>query len=352
MHERAGYAICHYVTDFIETAVGPVPRVATSPTLSDRLQTMAARSGLSRDNYPVTPGLYCVGNPDRDAPVLASANFKLSFDHLRWSLAGEDGWLLVLDTRGINVWCAAGKGTFATEELVRSVRACGLEKLVGHRQLIVPQLGAPGVSGLQVKKECGFKVTFGPIRAADLPKFLAKGADEEMREATFSLGERAVLIPVELYLTIKPFFLALLPLFLLAGAGPGFFSLATALERGPVLIGATLLGIGAGAILVPLLLPLLPGRQFWIKGLITGLGSGGLYWYLLSGGVSLAEGVAILSWCTAIASYLGMNFTGTTPFTSPSGVEYEMRRGIPLQISLAMAAVVCWLLASFLGGRS
>ena len=77
-------------------------------------------------NYKVDPGLYALGAPDADSPVLVSANFKMSFDLLREALPGRNAWILVLDTDGINVWCAAGKGTFGTEELAgmdRSERA-------------------------------------------------------------------------------------------------------------------------------------------------------------------------------------------------------------------------------------
>ena len=65
--------------------------------------------------FAVDPGLYALRNPGEQAPVLVTANYKMSFDRLRQALPGRDAWILVLDTNGINVWCAAGKGTFATE---------------------------------------------------------------------------------------------------------------------------------------------------------------------------------------------------------------------------------------------
>ena len=67
--------------------------------------------------YRVDPGLYSLGNPDSSSPVFVSANYRLSFNALRGSLKNSNCWILVLDTKGINVWCAAGKGTFGTEEL-------------------------------------------------------------------------------------------------------------------------------------------------------------------------------------------------------------------------------------------
>jgi hypothetical protein len=39
------------------------------------------------------------------------------------------------DTKGINVWCAAWKGTFGTEELIRRIETSGLAAVVSHRTL-------------------------------------------------------------------------------------------------------------------------------------------------------------------------------------------------------------------------
>ena len=100
------------------TEAGKVPRIASKILLSDRLGAWKARWGIGRMNYMVPPGLYALGRPTPDAPVLVTANYKMSFDIVRKAMAGHSAWLLVLETFGINVWCAAGKGTFGTEELV------------------------------------------------------------------------------------------------------------------------------------------------------------------------------------------------------------------------------------------
>ena len=336
--------------DFIATPVGPVPRVATTASARDRWGTIGARIGLIRRNYKVVPGLYAVGSPDVLSPVLVTANYKLSFDALRHRLSGIAAWLLVVDTRGINVWCAAGKGVFSTEEVLQSVRDTRLGELVSHRDLILPQLAATGVSALAVKKGCGFRVFFGPVRAADLPAFLRQGkqGDEAMRTVTFTLAERAVLIPVELFLLAKPLLAILFLGFLVSGIGPSVFSPAAALHRGLVLLAATAGGIVGGAVLTPLLLPWLPGRQFWCKGLLAGLPVALLAWLLSAPRLGAAEQLALLLWTETVSSYLAMNFTGSTPFTSPSGVEYEMRRGLPMQIAAVCLTLALWLAAPFL----
>jgi hypothetical protein len=326
-----------------------VPEVATTAGSRDLWGTVGARIGIIRRAYRVTPGLYAVGSPGPQSAVLVTANYKLSFDALRLELSGVDAWILVLDTRGINVWCAAGKGTFSTEEVIQSVNRYRLDRVVSHRQLVLPQLAASGVTAQEVKRECGFQVLFGPVRAADLPAYLQreKQCSEAMREVTFTLLERAVLIPVELFLLAKPLLIILGLVFLLSGIGPSLFSLTHALERGMILLTATVLGIAGGAILTPLLLPWLPCRQFWLKGLWAGLAVAAGSWPLFAPRLALPEQVALALWELTLSSYLAMNFTGSTPFTSPSGVEYEMRRGIPVQLAATCLALALWVSSPF-----
>src|SRR4030042_5521742 len=145
-----------WVIGSLGTGTGDVPLVATTLRAADRLGTGEARWVLGRMHYSVEPGLYAVGRPTPYSPALVSANYKMSFDRLRSQLGGLDAWILVLDTRGINVWCAAGKGTFGTEEIIRRIQATGLAGGVSHRTLIVPQLGAPGGAAHQVTKRSGF----------------------------------------------------------------------------------------------------------------------------------------------------------------------------------------------------
>ena len=144
-------------------------------TRRDRLGTVKVRWGVGRMRYAVAPGLYAVGRPGANAPVLVTANYKLTFDVLRRAIAGLDAWILALDTKGVNVWCAAGKGTFGTAELAHRVEASRLDSVVRHRRLVVPQLGAPSVAAHEVTRRVGFDVVWGPVMAENLPSFLAAG---------------------------------------------------------------------------------------------------------------------------------------------------------------------------------
>ncbi|MBU1001814.1 MAG: hypothetical protein KKE73_04760 [Proteobacteria bacterium] len=333
---------------FAETPAGPVPRVGTDLSRRDHLGTFLARVSGVREDYKIVPGLYCVGQPGPDAPVLVTCNYKLTFDLVRRELAGLDLWLLIIDTHGINVWCAAGKGTFSTAEVAHRVRHSGLERVVSHRKLILPQYSATGVSAHKLRKQCGFGAEFGPIRAIDVPRYLAQGADETMRRATFGLWERAVLVPIEVTLLWKGLAWAALTMFALSGIGPQWFSLPAAWTRGGLALGGTLAGILGGAVAVPLLLPWLPGRAFSLKGAVAGAVLGLATVLALPGASGWGEGLGLLLWVMALASYLGMNFTGSTPFTSPSGVEKEMRRALPVQAGAVLAAVALWVGSAFM----
>ena len=269
----------------VETPVGPIPKVAASLSREDRLGSWKARWGLGRMDYTIPPGLYAVGDAGAESPVLVTANYKMSFDRLRATLGGVDAWILVLDTMGINVWCAAGKGTFGTEELIHRISVVRLSEVVSHRRLVVPQLGAVGVSGHEVQEAAGFRVVFGPVRAEDLPGFLAAGmkATRSMRRVRFPLWERIILAPVELMMGAKYALLIAAALVLLSGLGPGLYALDRVLDVGLATAGFVLAAFLAGAVLTPVLLPWLPGRAFALKGAWIGLAVAVAAWWATRG---------------------------------------------------------------------
>jgi hypothetical protein len=278
---------------------------------------------------------------------LVSANYKLSFDVLRSELEDVDAWILVLDTNGVNVWCAAGQGTFGTEELVRKVQATGLSEIVSHRKLVVPQLGATGVAAHEVRRLCGFKVVYGPVRARDVQAFLEAGmrATDRMRRVTFTVGERFAVIGVELASALKWIVPIVVVMMLFAG-GESISDRASAVLPAALPI---LAGVLAGVVLVPIFLPWIPGRAFSLKGAILGAVVVGTTLVFMPGFQTTAGRTMLFLLGTTAASFLAMQFTGSTTFTSPSGVEWEMRRALPIQISAVFLAIVIGF-AHWLGG--
>jgi hypothetical protein len=328
-----------WVTGSVSTPSGRVLNVASSLTLADTLGSWKVRWGINRMNYYVNPGLYCTGNPDSNSPVLVTANYKMSFDSLRKELSGLSAWILVLDTKGINVWCAAGKGTFGTKEIIDRIDKVKLSSVVSHRTIILPQLGAPGISAHEVAKHSGFKVVFGPVRARDVKAFIATGlkADREMRTVNFPFIDRLVLTPIELVSALKPTLIIFGVLFILNAIGFGHFGFTDLYA----FIGAIL----AGTVLTPILLPWLPGRAFAFKGWILGL-----LWSLSVNWLSGWPSIPLYGWLGSIAytlilpavsAYLAMNFTGCSTYTSFSGVKREMQIAVPLiLISTALGIIL------------
>lgn len=306
--------------------------VSSDYTRADRLAAWRARWGINRMTYRVKPGLYALGSPAAGAPVFATANYKLSFDALRTSLKGLSAWLLVLDTKGINVWCAAGKGTFGTQELARVIAETGLEKVVNHRTVILPQLGAPGVSAHKVRASTGFTVAYGPVRAEDLPEYLRLGrATPEMRRVNFNFSDRLILAPVQLVHFGRYLVPAAALLYLLGWVADAAYTLGA---------------LFAGGALVPALLPWLPGRSFAVKSAAAGLLATVLI--ALAHDQTPAQFAARALIYTAAASFVGLDFTGASTYTSLSGVKKEMRLAMPAHALAAAAGLIILAAGRFL----
>ena len=330
-----------WVTGEVRTPKGNVPVVSTGLRLQDILGAWKVRWGIGRMNYKISPGLYAVGKPGPTSPVLVSANYKLTFDVLRKELSGLDCWILILDTKGINVWCAAGKGTFGTDELVARISKTGLSEIVSHRKLVLPQLGASGISAHEVTRQTGFSVVYGPVRAKDIKGFLASGlkATEEMRTVRFSMWDRLVLTPVELVAAARFSLMVFGVMFLtnLFAARP--FGLADFIAyAGAVVTGTTI---------APCFSPWFPAGlcwKGWLLGLLWTLAVVAYNGWFAAGSSLLAIGYLLV--LPSLSAYLAMNFTGSSTYTSLSGVIKEMRTAVPLIALSSIAGTVLVLISS------
>jgi len=315
-----------------EKPVRAIIKTTSSLTFANTVDHFLAHWGWNRGGHRVEPGLYQLGNPTPDNPVFASANYTLSFDALRSALSGIDAWILVLDTKGINVWCAAGKGTFGTDELVRSIHVTDLPAIVKHRKIIVPQLGAPGISWPDVMRRAQFLVEYGPVRASDLPQYLTTHtATPEMRRIEFPFKDRIVLTPVEFVHLALPLFVVTAFLWFLAG---------------PVASLAAISAVIAGTVIFPALLPFIPTHDFSTKGLLLG----GLV--AVPFAASFAKVPEIPFWANtlaaatalllipAVTAYIALNFTGCTTFTSRTGVKKEIFRYVPVMAVMAVLGIL------------
>lgn len=326
--------------------------VKTNPiwSLWDYLGAIKVRSSLARNNYKVEPGLYTIGKPNSDSEVLISANYKLSFDLLRRELKGLSAWIVVLDTKGVNVWCAAGKGTFGTTELIHQIEQTGIKSRINHKRIIVPQLGAPGISAHKVKEATGLNIKYGPVRASDIKEFLAAGnkASAEMRRVKFPFIDRLTLTPVEVVYSGKYLLLAISLVFVLSGFEKLSFDVEKLISEGIINAIGIIGAFFSGTVLGPLLLPVLPFRSFSLKGLFSGLFIWIIFYLTLFEKNFTLETASLLLASLALGSFFTMNFTGASTYTSLSGVQKEMKYAVPAQIAIGIVSVALFITSIFI----
>jgi NAD-dependent dihydropyrimidine dehydrogenase PreA subunit len=182
-----------------------------------RVVPVSSRTGLSR-----------IGNPDRKSPVLLTCNYALTVERVKKALQGLDAYLLVANSRGFNVWCAATGGHFTNHEVISALKTSGIEQLVDHRDLIMPQLAATGVEANIVRRKAGWNTVWGPVYAKDIPEFIRNRLKKTSRmfEVEFPWSQRiemavAWAFPISLVLALVVIPLwreALLPLILMVWA--------------------------------------------------------------------------------------------------------------------------------------
>jgi len=144
--------------------------------------------------FPTGTGLRVLGSPNRDAPVLVTANFDLTVRRVTRVLTQNhiDCYLLVVNTKGINVWCGASGGHFTADQVISGIKTSGIGELVTHRQLILPQLCATGVNPGDIYQKTGWHSRFGPAYARHIPQYIKSGLKKTaaMNTVEFPLKER------------------------------------------------------------------------------------------------------------------------------------------------------------------
>lgn len=284
--------------------------------LKDLLQT-----ALRMAPWPTEPGLRRIGSPGRQSPVLLTANYDLTVRRLVRALRGVDAWLLVAPARGINVWCAAAGGHLTTHQVVTALKTSGIAEQVDHRELIVPQLAATGVEGLAVFRRSRWRVRFGPVRAEDVPAYLAGGGEksESMRRVAFSLRDRiemaaAWAAPISIVLALGA--LLLRPAWALPLVGLCF-------------------GLAGAVFLVYDRIP-----RYGKPALGTAATLGALAAVFLCGGGAAAHGAALLA-PAALLAILTMDYAGSTP-TEGSGHFDGQDWKITLDVERCDGVFRCW----------
>ncbi|MBT4365072.1 MAG: acetyl-CoA decarbonylase/synthase complex subunit gamma, partial [Desulfobacteraceae bacterium] len=121
----------------------------------------------------VTEGIYEIGNPDENSPVLVTTNFALTYFIVSGEIEGSKvpAWLLIKDSEGLSVMTAWAAGKFAGDDVGTFVKKCGIMDKVKHTELIIPGYAA-AIAGDIEEELPGWTITIGPREAAHLPGFL------------------------------------------------------------------------------------------------------------------------------------------------------------------------------------
>jgi acetyl-CoA decarbonylase/synthase complex subunit gamma len=283
------------------------PSHGTSPLplrigLVDYAKALVAWVLSFRRTYAVAPGLYYTGDHyDPEAPLLVTANYHLTVFLVTRRVRAANARLLVIDTDGINVWCAAGKGRFGNHEITRQLDRYPRDLLSTRPRLrlILPKFGMSGVD-LRALRQQGLRPIVGPLYAKDLPAYLASPPLKNRQLTALSA--------------------------LLAAA----VSLLALPLGAPVQLG--MIGvIAALATAYPLLFPLIPGRRFAVKGLLLGLlASAVLLAVSWIRDESLLSVLFVVPFTLAAGILIGLEFTGNSAVSNYSRVKREIVVFLPI----------------------
>jgi len=121
----------------------------------------------------VTQGIYEIGGPDENSPVLITTNFSLTYFIVSGEIEGSrvPSWLLIMDTEGLSVMTAWAAGKFAGDAVATFVKKCGIADKVAHRKIIIPGYSA-AISGEMEEDLPDWEIMIGPRDASLIPKFL------------------------------------------------------------------------------------------------------------------------------------------------------------------------------------
>jgi hypothetical protein len=162
-------------------------------TLKEFISTIIAGVAFPGFNFHVRPGLYPIGTPSKEAPILVTSNYFVTYKRVLSSLKRQSlkVWLLVIDTGGVNVWCSAAGGNFTAEKILSHIQEVDLSESVSHKNLIAPQLSAAGVDHTIIAK-AGWKMKFGPVDIDDLGNYITNNSQKTARtsQITFSVAKR------------------------------------------------------------------------------------------------------------------------------------------------------------------
>jgi len=121
----------------------------------------------------VTEGIYEIGSPDENSPVLVTTNFALTYFIVSGEIEGSKvpAWLLIKDSEGLSVLTAWAAGKFSGDDVGAFIKKSGIMDKVKHTEVIIPGYAA-AIAGDVEEELPGWTITVGPREAAHIPAFL------------------------------------------------------------------------------------------------------------------------------------------------------------------------------------
>ncbi|MFX1390039.1 MAG: methyltransferase domain-containing protein [Promethearchaeota archaeon] len=298
------------------------------------------------DPIPIEPGIYQSGNPNESSPIIVTANYAYTYIKVMRALKGLDAWVLCVDSRGINVWCAARGNDFGNKQLIEAVKATGLSKITTKKTLIVPQLSAGGIAAPLIKAEAPdfpFNILFGPVWAKYIPLYLKERPSkkpDKMKLANFTLSHRfRAEITHTTFLIRKIFFLPTI-LLLFSFLVLGFLDTRWFSELW--IIGELWLWIIISNAIIAILFPITNfTRRFIVKGIVFGvinvLFFFGISWLLNYSLLSILLSSIFYFW---LAFFSTMSFSGYSMATSPREIQDEYPTFSKINMSLLLVGLI------------
>ena len=306
-------------------------------TWLDYIKSLICWLDSFKRTYAVEPGLYYTGDRyDHDATLLVTANYHLTVFLLVRRLR-QNVRLLVVDTDSINVWCAAGKGTFCNDAIFAQLNRYEqhLPKDDHRLKLILPKLCLAGVD-LPALREAGCDAIIGPVYGKDLPTYLSTVPckDRDTDRVLFGLQSRLFTTLPGLLQTLKYSVTLLLALWLVRQIWPLAIPVAGVL-------GLTV----AMTIAYPVCFPYLPGKWFAVKGLSLAIVVSAALCALAAGGlISRGDLITAVLFTLASGMFFGQSYSGNSAVSNGTSVRKETARLLPVYVLLYMATLAAFII--------
>ncbi len=303
------------------------------------------------DHIPIEPGIYQSGNPNENSPIIVTANYVYTYIKVMRALKGIDSWVLCLDSRGINVWCAARGNNFGNKQLIEAVKTTGIANITNKKTIIVPQLSAGGIATPLIKAEAPdfpFNVVYGPVWAKFLPKYLEERParkPDKMKLAKFTISHRFRAEITHTTFLLRKIFLWPSIAIILLFTGLSFINPVWITQL--LIVGEIWLWIIIANALIAIFFPITKfTRKFINKGIIFGVINvllfGGISWLFHYSLLSILLSSIFYFW---LAFFSTMSFSGYTMATSPREIQDEY----PIFSKINMILLIIGLVTKIIG---